>query len=85
MKLSKKRLKEKVDRVIAGVDRLRDYLSPEWIRDYIMFDRKHNSLVISPQRCLEHGVTAINIAQDKFASRTILHFRLDYNLKKVKR
>jgi len=71
--------------VIVGTNKLRDYLSPEWIRDCIIYDRKHNSLVISPKKCLEYGISAIDIAQDSFSSRTILHFRLDYNLKKVKR
>jgi len=75
----------KVDKPVAGTKNLRDYLSPEWIRDCVMFDRKHNSLVISPRRCLEHGVSALQIAQDNFGSRTVLHFRLDWNLKKVKR
>jgi len=76
---------KQVDVVVVGTDNLRDYLSPEWIRDCVMFDRKHSSLVISPQRCLEHRVSAIDIAQDKFASRTILHFRLDYDFKRVKK
>jgi len=70
---------------ISGTEKLRKHLSPDWILSCVMFDRKHNSLVISPKHCLEHGVTAVDVAQDGFASRTILHFRLDYNIKKVKR
>jgi len=77
--------RRKMDEVVAGTDKLYDYLSPEWIRECVMFDRKHNSLVISPKKCLEYGVSAVDIAQDSFASRTILHFRLDYTLKRVKR
>ena len=71
--------------VVVGEDGLRKYLSPEWILECVMFDKKHNALVISPKRCLEHGVTSIEVAQDSFASRTILRFRLDYDLKKVKK
>ena len=70
---------------IAGTDKIRKYLSPDWILECVMYDRKHNSLVISPKHCLEHGVSSIDIAQDSFASRTILHFRLDYDIKRVKR
>jgi len=60
-------------------------LSPSWLLDCVMFDKKRSALVVSPQHCLEHGVTVLEVAQDSFGSRTILHFRLDYSIKKVKK
>ena len=71
--------------VVAGVEKLKKYLSPDWILECVMFDRKRHALVISPTHCLEHGVTNIEIAQGRFSSKTILRFRLDYNLIKVKK
>jgi hypothetical protein len=64
---------------------LKERLSPSWLLECVMYDERHNALVISPKHCLEHGITVLEVAQDSFAGRTILHFRLDYNIKKVKK
>lgn len=74
-----------VKEAIGGVEAIRKRLCPEWLLDCLMYDRKHSAIVISPKHCLEHGVTSIEVTQNGFGSKTILHFRLDYNLKKVKK
>jgi hypothetical protein len=63
----------------------REKLSPSWLLDCVMYDEKHNAIVISPKHCLNHGVKVLEVSQDGFGSNTILHFRLDFNIKKVKR
>jgi len=59
-------------------------LAPDIILECVMYDPKQNCLVISPKRALKYKITSIKIAQDSFGSKTILQFRLDYNIKKIK-
>ena len=75
----------KIDKQKYLVASIKHKLSPIWILDCVMYDKKHNALVVSPKHCLEHGVTVLQVSQDGFGSKTILHFRLDYNIKKVKK
>jgi hypothetical protein len=65
--------------------KLSETLSPSWLLECVMYDKRHNALVVSPKHCLEHGITVLEVAQDSFAGRTILHFRLDFDVKKVKK
>ena len=74
-----------IDKQKYLVSSIKYELSPIWILECVMYDRKHNALVISPKHCREHGVSVVQVAQDGFGSRTILHFRIDYNIKRVKR
>ena len=67
------------------IRKLSRQLVPEWLLECLMYDERHSAIVISPKRCLEHGVRVLQVCQDGFGSKTILHFRLDYNIKKVKR
>lgn len=60
-------------------------LSPEWLLECVMFDKAHSALVVSPKHCLKHGISVLEVSQDSFPSKTILHFRLDFTIKKVKR
>jgi len=57
----------------------KDDLSPEWIRDCVMYDKATNALIIAPHYCIKHDVTTLKIAHNKFGSRTIMKLRLDYN------
>ena len=75
---------EKQNRCIAGNKEIRDYLSPEWLRDCVMIDYDHNAIVVSPIHCLEHGITNLVVTQNRFCSKSILRFRFDFNLVKVK-
>ena len=70
---------------IAGCKEIRDYLSPDWLRDCVMIDRDHSAIVISPTHCLEHGITNLVITQNRFCGKTILRFRLDFDVIKVKK
>jgi hypothetical protein len=60
------------------VRKLKEKLSPPWLLECVMYDEKHNAIVVSPTRCLQHGVTVLEVAQNRFGSKTILHFRLDF-------
>jgi len=67
------------------IKKLRRQLAPDWLLECVMYDEKRNAIVVSPKHCLEHGVTVLQVCQDGFGSRTILHLRLDFPIKKVKR
>jgi len=64
------------------IKKIKNLLTPQWLLDdgVVMYDPKHNALVISPTNALKHGITNIQVAQNRLGSRTILHFRLDWNL-----
>lgn len=74
-----------MEKVIGGNKELKKYLSPEWLLDCVMFDRKHSSLVISPTYLHQKGIHNIKISQNIFGSKTILTFKTDFNLIKVKK
>lgn len=59
--------------------KLKDRLSPAWLLDCVMFDKKHNSLVISPHYLREHNIVAIDIPDNKFGSFTRVHIRIKEN------
>ena len=63
--------------------RLEGILSPAWLLDCVMFDKKHNSLVISPHYLREHGIAAIDITDNKFGSFTRVHIRIKENPRKL--
>jgi len=72
-----------MEKAVAG-EELKKLLKPDWLLECVSYDPKRNAIVISPKKCLEHGVTVLEVAQDSFASRTILRFRLDFDIKFVK-
>ena len=64
---------------------LKNQLSPEWLRDCVMYDKNHNAIVVSPRHCLDHGVTNLVVAQGLFCARSIFKMRLDYDIVKIKK
>ena len=74
-----------MNEVISGNKAIRDKLSPEWLRDCVMIDKKHCALVVSPTNLLEHGITNLTVSQNRFCGRTILRFRLDFDIMRIKK
>lgn len=64
-------------RPLAGRE-LRNNLSPEWIRDVCMFDKKRNALVISPMYLQERGVSNIIITHNRFGSSECMKIKTDF-------
>ena len=65
-------------------EELKQRLSPAWLLDCVMYDSKQNALVVSPLHCQKNGISNLKIAQHTFEGRTILQFRLDFDLRRVK-
>lgn len=65
--------------------KIRNQLSPEWLRDCVMIDQKNNALVINPSAALKHGINNLLVTQTNFTGRTIFKMRLDYDLLKIKK
>lgn len=63
---------------------LRKQLAPEWLLDCVMYDKKQNAIVVAPVNCLKHDITNLRVAQHGFAGKTILHLRLDFDVRRVK-
>jgi len=71
--------------VLEGNKEIKNALSPEWLRECVMIDKKHSAVVISPKHFLEHGITNLTVAQGLFCGKTILRFRFDFDLIKIKK
>lgn len=65
--------------------KIRNELSPEWLRDCVMIDKKNNAIVINPSTALKHGINNLLVTQSNFTGRTIFKMRLDYDLLKIKK
>jgi len=73
------------EKAIVGYEAIKKHLQPEWLLECVMYNPKQNAIVVSPARCLKRGVKVLQVAQSWFGSKTILHFRLDYDVRLVKK
>ncbi|GAG04385.1 unnamed protein product [marine sediment metagenome] len=57
---------------------LKEQLSPEWILDCTMYDKKRNALVISPFYLQEKKISNIIITHNKFGSNEVFKVKTDF-------